>query len=128
MKPEHELHLRTTYPLLYAEPFLQCGGYFQCDDGWFNLIDKTSAELEKLIAAEPKESQSRYRAVQVKEKFSQLRLYLLRGTKEMYDVAQRTEDESAKVCELCGEPGSQKSRKCLVKTLCEPCFDEWRNK
>lgn len=39
MKPEHEQYLRTTYPLLYSEPYLPCDGGFRCGDGWFDLIN-----------------------------------------------------------------------------------------
>ena len=110
--------LVTGFPDLYADynqPMTQsCMAWgFECGDGWFNLIDELSAKLEPLGAA----------AVQVKEKYGGLRYYCHAPTKtatEVFELVNNAEDESLKICELCGRPGETLGGGWL-KTRCEEC-------
>lgn len=118
MKPEHEQYLRTTYPLLYSEPYLPCDGGFRCGDGWFDLINRLSMRLEAEIAKQPEAERGQYRAVQAKEKFSSLRFYMHDGTLEMFQLIEMSEAESSNICEECGEPGELREGR-WIRTLCD---------
>lgn len=104
-------YLVEKYPKLYAMRH-----YFECGDGWFELIDRLSAKLEKLIEKMPVEERTCY-ATQVKEKYGTLRFYMSCETDEMSDAIEVAERESAVTCELCGcegmlQPGA------WIRTLC----------
>lgn len=91
-------------------------------DGWCDLIDELCSELypliEDFIAKNPDCESPRL--AQVKEKFGTLRWYMDFGTPEMWDIVDKYEKESAKVCESCGQPGTT-STSGWRKTLCERC-------
>jgi hypothetical protein len=93
-------------------------------DGWFELLRDLSAQLDSLS--------SRPLALQVKQKFGGLRLYLVPGTRS--DAARaliRTADErSFRTCERCGATGTLRRFETGLMTTCadhaegsEPCED-----
>lgn len=120
MSPHLEAELRRSHPLLYAEPYLECDRFMRCGAGWVDIIERLSNKLEALIFAE--REQSRYRALQVKEKFGRLRFYMTTQTAEMLDAIAAAEAESERTCEHCGEPGKLRSLG-WVRTLCDRCND-----
>ena len=77
-------------------------------------------QLETLIAAEPVADQPNYRAVQIKEKFGGLRVYLaLAGTPEMEKAISEAEAESFRTCDVCGKPGKGISIRGWMLTRCD---------
>jgi len=111
MNAENTKLLLTRYPVLYGmtntvnpwdqnnpRPFHAIEGFgIECGDGWFDIIDKLSKQIEDLKVGAV--------AVQVKEKYGTLRFYL-NGYNEKIDKFIRTaERKSAKTCEVCGKPG-----------------------
>lgn len=115
MKGDLQIKLVKKYPNLYknfggdVRQTLMAFG-FECGDGWFKLIDELSAKLEPLgIVAE-----------QVKEKWGGLRFYIGLGSDEAFDLIEKAEKESYKICELCGNEGNPKG-KGWIKTLCDEC-------
>lgn len=86
---------------------------FECGDGWFNLIWKLCEDIEKTKPAED------FEVVQVKEKFGGLRFYVTNSTEKVFKLINIAEEESYKICEVCGKPGSVDTKKHWVKTLCE---------
>ncbi|WP_433465525.1 hypothetical protein [Spirillospora sp. CA-128828] len=104
--------------------------------GWHPLLLRLH---EQLLAVNPD-----YRVQQVKEKYGTLRIYLLTGLmrypgwetgnlpephdEERYkredEAARRlvhaAEEESARICESCGNPGETRGNSWL-KTLCDDC-------
>lgn len=58
-------------------------------------------------------------AVQVKEKFGQLRFYLSSESDEMSEYIREAEDRSAITCEECGEPGITRTDLSWHLTLCD---------
>ena len=86
---------------------------FQCDDGWFKLIDRLSAKIVKL--------DPRVEASCVKEKFGTLRFYVDTEMEAVYDVISKAEKESSKTCEVCGKPGKLHNDKGWWATLCKKC-------
>lgn len=90
------------YPSLYQQESkspaetAMCWG-FDCDDGWFSLIDALSKTITEIDPA--------CQAVQVKEKFASLRFYF-RGTLQAVLGAESVASAySTRVCEVTGLPG-----------------------
>src|SRR5687768_12037651 len=115
MNEELTEKLVTKYPKLYKQNI-----YFECGDGWYDLIDKLSEKLEEKIFVHPDESIVTCCA-QVKEKFGGLRFYMYFETDEMSDLINQAEDKSTSICELCGKPGTTRHINRWYKTICQNC-------
>ncbi len=96
-----EARLKATFPKLYRN-----SAYCACHDGWFCLIWRLSTQLEELISQVPEPEQEAYFAMQVKEKWGQLRFDLSTETDEMFQATEAALEESEQVCELCGAAGT----------------------
>jgi hypothetical protein len=110
MRKDLDDSLTTEFPNLYRDRNdpnnrhgLRYG--FACGNGWYPLISKTSAKLEKLILQLPENKRKFYKAVQVKQKFGCLRLYMHDRTPEMKNIIADAEEESLHTCEVCGRLG-----------------------
>jgi len=145
------------YPKIFAQRHLDCSltamcWGFQCDDGWYDLIDS----LCDWISWHVENSPHRYPDIQfstVKEKFGGLRIYfdsiemteeewkretggeLIGGYKqylkccksgfnEIRGVVSFTESQSYKICEHCGAPG-KKRKGYWIHTYCDKCESEY---
>lgn len=128
MSPNLEQRLYQTFPKLY-----QHLSYFECCDGWFDLIWNLSEKLESIIKISPAPDpelfppeytspEQVYFAQQVKEKFGSLRFYLAFSTEEMEEVIHEFEEESKSVCETCGHPGKMR-RLSHIRVSCDDCFN-----
>lgn len=128
MSPELDKKLVEACPNLYRDRYgnmqetAMCWG-FDFDDGWFDIIWDLSNKLEKLILEEPEENRVFYKAVQAKEKFGGLRLYMHGSTKEMNALISASENLSLKTCEICGRPGKPNNNG-WIKTLCLDCKEK----
>ena len=121
-------NLFTKCPLLYTDKnasiqvsLIPFG--FECDDGWYKILEDLSLKLEKLIEQYIKEyPEVEYppRASQVKEKYGTLRFYMSGETDEMSKLIDEAEKLSEKTCEECGEPGRLRGTS-WIKTLCNEC-------
>lgn len=96
-----EDRLKAAFPRLY-----QAGVSCECHNGWFELVWRLSGQLEELIAQAPEAEQATYFAVQVKEKWGQLRFYLSASTEAMLQATEVALEESGQLCEVCGAPGT----------------------
>jgi len=102
MNKEHTEKLLKDFPDLYKQyywPMQQtcmCWG-FDISDGWFKLIYDLSKNIVKI---NPK-----CEACQVKEKFGGLRFYVDHGDEVTHNLISQAEDDSLKICEVCGLPG-----------------------
>jgi hypothetical protein len=101
------------FPRLYRN-----GMYFECHDGWFDLLWRLSARLEDLISQRPRPEQKRYFAMQVKEKWGTLSFYLSNETEEMSQAIEAVWEESGRICEECGAPGILLRKGGWVLTSC----------
>lgn len=119
MKEEFEVALVKKYPELYkdhgGDMRVTCMHWgFVCGDGWYDLIDKLSAELSPFGVV----------AAQVKEKWGGLRFYVDGTTeendKQVYEIIGKYEKLSYKTCENCGQPGKVRKGG-WVRTLCDNC-------
>jgi hypothetical protein len=95
-----------------AEPFYFG---FECDDGWFRLLWTLSEGLEK--------TGFNGQVTQVKEKYGGLRFYVSYATDEQYNLIDKAEEVSLKVCEVCGRLGKTRGYGWL-KTLCDNHYEE----
>lgn len=111
------------YPELFGEPpfdprknLIAFG--FECDEGWFPLLEETFAKISTIVKRENIED---FRFVQIKEKFGTLRLYT-RGssTEEIEQILHEAEAKSGTICEKCGAPATTEWGG-WVTTLCENC-------
>jgi hypothetical protein len=102
---DHQLDriLCLKYPsLLLTEAPSNCDIFlFECDDGWFNLIDAVFRVIDRRASTE----QLTTRVVQVKEKFGTLRIYCIHTDKFMTAAIEIAELISETTCEICGNVG-----------------------
>lgn len=92
-------------------PPITSSSYFDCDEGWYPLIQKLIEDLIKLGWNK--------QVTQVKEKFGGLRFYINDCTREMLDRISEAEKESYSICEECGEPGELRKDLGWYFTLCD---------
>lgn len=112
-KLEHKLIIK--YPKLFkgiAKPLTQnlMGFGIECGDGWFDILDELFLELSKYEGIE---------LMQVKEKFGGLRVYINGGSDEVYNLIDKAEEKSFKICEMCGKPGKNQEINYWIYTVCE---------
>ncbi len=95
--------------------------FVDTDDGWFPLIHKLCQDLDPIIK---KEGFIDFSVDQVKEKFGGLRFYTSYGNEEIFDLIQKAEADSFKICEKCGKKGSGYVNEFgWLKTLCKKCAE-----
>lgn len=103
-------------------PFDERG--FECDDGWFEIIDQLSsaceAEIEALVAEGLDKSQWP-RVSQIKEKLGSLR-FRSAGvvSAELREKFSHAEVASLHTCEKCGAPGRLR-KEGGIHTYCDSC-------
>lgn len=90
------------HPLLYPENF-----FFEFKDGWLDLIEELSDNLEALIRDYIKRfpGDELPMCVQAKEKHGTLRFCLNLGTTRMWEEIDEAEVLSRTICEICGRRG-----------------------
>ena len=98
---------------------------FDVGDGWEPLLRRFSAKVEPLVAG------TSLRAVQIKEKFAVLRIYL--GADEelpqavdgaINEAIDEAVENSARTCEVCGASGRSRPIKYgRLRTLCDACVE-----
>ena len=91
---------------------------FQCDDGWYNIIDAVCAQIENRERNNNSVEWLSVFATQVKEKYGTLRFYYVGGDDFIDGVVAMAEAMSAVTCEVCGAPGRLREGGWL-KTLCD---------
>ena len=117
--------LAKKYPNIYDSYYC-----IECDDGWYDLIDRLSEKLSKLCL--PNGNIVSIKAKQVKEKFGSLRYYYWTEPDSqnsvIWDIISEYEGESTKICQHCGsrENVEHKSYNWYIDTRCKKC-DEGYN-
>ena len=120
MKRELENGIVTSHPALYRslEPRYSGACLFECDDGWYQIIDELSRKLETQAR------KSDLQVVCVKEKLGSLRVYL-RGpaTGRVQDWVATAEGLSRNTCERCSQAAMLRRHKDGggIRTLCPAC-------
>lgn len=86
-------------------------------NGWSKFINN-------LYDAKPK----RTKVWQVKEKYAGLRFYISSAPEWYFDLIDYYEDESYKICEVCGEKGKIRDDLSWILTLCDKHYEETLNR
>lgn len=126
MSPENTLKLYVAFPKLYRRKEKnpqEAPEYwgFECDDGWFDLIWILSTQIENAARNERISPSSDWwpEALEVKAKFGMLRFYLRNASEATRVVIAKASEASAKICEICGAPGSRENNlRGDQKTVC----------
>jgi hypothetical protein len=90
--------------------------FFECDEGWYPLIQELIEDLIKL-------GWNR-QVCQVKEKFGGLRFYINEGSKEIHDRISKAEADSYTICEETGLPGKLRTDLGWHVTLCDAEYEK----
>ena len=124
------MNAENTKALVESFPVLYCGAdrprptdsaprfFFECRDGWFNLIFRLSEKLERSArrCGAAADSTDWPRALQVKEKYGTLRFYVMPSTDEFSRLIDEAEKQSARTCELfAAGPRSSEKRDAGIK-------------
>lgn len=118
MTDDKTAELKKKYPEIFSDDF-----YFECNDGWFDLIDGLCYKLQSYI--DDFDNIEQIIAGQVKEKFGGLRFYLNEGGDDyIYSLIKEAESSSVKTCEECGEPGKVQKLGCWLMCRCPTCFSQ----
>lgn len=126
MTPENSRKLYEAYPHLYrgkdkgAEESSMCWG-FQCDDGWFDLIWKLSADIENVAKNEGHnpDDEDWPEAKEVKQKFGQLRFRVNPIHETIEALIDEAQKASLEICEVCGAQASLDTRnRRKIRTVC----------
>ena len=100
--------------IYYNNKVLELDSLLEIGEGWVPLVHKLYDDLVS-IGWDTK-------LHQVKEKFGGLRFYIGYGNDEMFDLIRKAENESMKICELCGMPGDIKG-KYWLECRCAACYN-----
>jgi len=94
----------------HQEKLKLCHGWIEIGPGWFDLVDRLLTDLPEGVQVS-----------QIKEKFGTLRCYVYHWqSEEVYARIRQAENESAKTCEVCGEPGELTGKK-WFRVRCAAC-------
>lgn len=116
MTDDKTAELKKKYPEIFSEDF-----YFECMDGWFDLIDGLCYKLQSYI--DDFDNVEQIIAGQVKEKFGGLRFYIEQGGDDyIYSLIKEVEHQSYKTCEDCGSPGKVQNLGYWLICRCPTCF------
>jgi hypothetical protein len=122
-------YLYKKYPKIFKQHNLpmtetcMCWG-FDCNDGWFWLIDNLCKTIQSYIDDNKHLNISQVEATQVKEKFGGLRFYYIGGDKLIEGMVWLAESLSYSMCEKCGSlEGKSEKENGWITTLCDKCRD-----
>lgn len=128
MKKELDDLLCQKYPKLFSDRHAHmsvtcmCWG-FQCEDGWFDLIDRLCDKIDKYAT----EHKLDVVISQVKEKYGSLRFnYDGEYNEDIYKLINEASSESVTTCEMCGSTEDDvKVRNYKgghwIRAVCEKC-------
>ena len=120
MKVELKQQLFEKYPRMFpgsAQPGAAAiGRAITVGDGWFGLVDVL---CEQLQGETDQNGAPQIVAIQVKEKYGELRFYVGSASERQEAMIEFAEALSARVCEACGSPGSVRSSTGWYATRCD---------
>jgi hypothetical protein len=96
-----------------VRPFYAIAFGFECDDGWFNLLDNLMAKIQEI-------DKDRITVIhQIKEKKGSLRFYTGGSTNEIYELIDEAEEQSYNICEVCGNQAKLCTTENWLKVVCK---------
>lgn len=122
MKDELEQKLKEKYPQL-----LDSLPYFECGDGWYNILSQMCFRIQQNIDRKGKDSPELldFKFVQIKEKFGGLRAYAQGYDEYAGAIIDMAESMAAVTCENCGSPGKTRNTGWWA-VRCENCQSEYK--
>ena len=106
-------------PKKYPSLFKNESFYFECGNGWYELLDVLCSILERRQRRGSFPSDD-IEITQIKEKFGGLRFYCHGVDDYCYGMIDFAEKISTRICEECGNPGKLvKSNTGWLHTACE---------
>ncbi len=131
MKKELQDELLKKYPKIFAQHKLPCTQtamcwLFECGDGWYWLIDQLCKSIQSYIDHNTKDYQ--LEAVQVKEKYGELRFYTNGESDAIHGMIWLAERMSNYICEKCGSVEGVSQTKGWIISLCQTCMKKYKNK
>lgn len=93
-----------------------------CGRGWWPIIESCAEKLEALILQLPEEQRPDCRAVQIKEKYGSLRVYMSCQNETMDAAIHEAAEECARICEHCGLPGTLRCVQGWYSVQCQVCL------
>lgn len=120
MSPERAEELIAIFPALFPSGSF----FFECEDGWFDLLKECILELKKSLDADPLDLDPdfSYYVTQVKEKYGTLRFYTSLSPERLDPIIRKAEKASEITCEECGRFGRRRKGG-WVRTLCDECVE-----
>ena len=119
MTPERARDLCAKHPSILKEDF-----YFECDDGWYDLLEILFIEIEAYCSQFELEYPT---ASQIKEKFGKLRIYLDGSDQTIERMVWLTEHMSGRICSICGNKGRMNVVRAWSMVVCPPCLEKVKN-
>jgi hypothetical protein len=123
MNKELDKKLVENYPKIFADRHksaqetCMCWG-FECDSGWYNLIDSLCSSIQHHLNCKPAVPQ--VVVDQVKEKFGTLCFYFHGGDDYIHGLVDMACRLTKSICEICGNPGKIKNDG-WIKVRCDNC-------
>lgn len=99
--------------------------YFECSEGWKDLLKVTSKTIEQYINTLPPELEGEVFATQIKSKFGGLRFYMSHQTPYIDGVISLAEKLSYCYCEDCGASSCGSKITGFSRTVCQKHFEEY---
>ena len=121
MTPESEQKLRDASPMLFGEL-----PYFECGDGWTDILLRLASRVNGY--QQTGRLPHPVRAVQIKEKFGHLRVYVTPSGDLVESAIANALEESRSTCEFCGAPGELRRIGGWLTTRCDTHYEEARNR
>lgn len=130
MNKELTQKLFDKYPKIFVQKdlppteSLMCFG-FECGDGWFWLIDNLCEKIQCYIDNNKHLDIPQVEAVQVKQKFGELRFYCIGGNEYIRGFIDFASYLSYNICERCGCNKDVKTTKRWITPLCKFCMRKY---
>jgi hypothetical protein len=116
IKPDPDLH----------DNLMEFG--FQCQNGWYPIIEEAFDKMEKTIEKMPKKErkifEKSFEILEVKEKLGGLRIYVNMYTNEITEIIVEAEKKAGKTCEVCGKPGKIREVNHWYFTNCDEHYNK----
>lgn len=107
------------------KPYEGCTDLSDLPRGWLDLCIRLSEELRKVLINE--NLLDRFYFVQAKEKYGELIIYPNFVTPEIDEILMRYQDESSKICQLCGATAMKQTKR-WIGYYCIDCYEEMYEK
>lgn len=118
MNDENSQRIIEACPSLFSTMNEPICFYFECGDGWTDLLVELCQNIQKYLSTLPRDCAEDFVALQVKEKYGTLRFYLSSHDEQIELYIQDAEKRSASTCEQCGKPGKNRGQMWLY-TACD---------